>query len=58
MKIRLIKLQTIIDYIGKNTQSKSGFDIWMRTIKYADWSNLSDLKLSFKSADQIGEQID
>jgi len=54
MKVRLIKMQTIIDYIESNTQSKSGFDIWMKKVKFADWSNIKDVKGSFSSADQIG----
>jgi len=54
MKVRVIKMQTIIDYIEDNTQSRGGFDIWMRKIKHADWSNLNDLKSSISSADQIG----
>ena len=53
MKVRLIKMQTIIDYIEENAQSKSGFDIWMRRVKLADWSNINDIKASFNSSDQI-----
>ena len=53
MKVRLIKMQTIIDYITSNTQSKSGFEIWMKKIKYADWSDINDIKDSFNSVDQI-----
>ena len=57
MKVRLIKMQTILDYIKANSQSKGGFDVWMRKIKYADWSNLNDLKNSFGSVDSIGSGI-
>lgn len=53
MKVRLVKMQTIVDYIETNIQSKSGFDIWMRKIKLADWSTLNDLKATFSSADFI-----
>lgn len=55
MKVRLIKMQTIVDYIKNNAQSKSGFDIWLRNIKLSDWSNLNDLKSTFKTADQISD---
>ena len=54
MKVRLIKLQTIVEYVESNVQSKSGFDIWMRKIKLADWSNLNDIKATFGSADLLG----
>ena len=53
MKVRLIKMQTIIDYIRANAQSKIGFDIWLRNIKLSDWSNLNDLKSTFQTADQL-----
>lgn len=53
MRIRLIKMQTIIDYVESNVQSKSGFDIWIRKIKLADWSNTNDIKVSFGSADPL-----
>lgn len=54
MKVRLIKRQTIIDYVISNVQSKSGFDIWMNKIKFAEWSNVQDVKDSFNSVDHIG----
>ena len=54
MKVRLIKMQTIVDYILSNAQSKAGFDIWMKRVKFSDWSNINDIKASFSSADQIG----
>ncbi len=53
MKVRLIKMQTIIDYIEVNKQAKTGFDIWLNRVKLADWSNLNDLKATFHSTDQI-----
>lgn len=53
MKVHLIKMQTIIDYIEDNVQSKNGFDIWMRKVRFANWSNLNDLKSLFSSADHL-----
>lgn len=53
MKVRLIKVQTIIDFILTNKQSKSGFDIWMNKIKYASWTDIHDIKETFKSADLL-----
>jgi hypothetical protein len=38
-------MQTIIDYVKENTQSKSGFDIWIRRVKLADWSNIKDINI-------------
>lgn len=54
MKVRLIKMQTIVDYVESNIQAKNGFDIWISKVRFADWSKLNDLKSSFSSADQIG----
>ena len=54
MKVRLIKRQTIVDFIKVNAQAKEGFDIWMTQLKYANWSNLNDIRNTYNSADFIG----
>jgi len=43
MKVRLIKMQTIIDYSYDYAQAKSGFDIWMSRVKLAEWSNINEV---------------
>jgi len=42
-----------MDYVQSNVQSKSGFDIWLRKIKLANWSNINDVKASFATADLL-----
>lgn len=54
MRVRLIKRQTIVDYVKTNTQAKEGFDIWMIKLKYANWGKLNDIKNTFNSADLLG----
>jgi len=55
MKVHLVKRQTIIDFIAKNQQSKSGFEDWLLKIKVADWSNTNNIKDTFASADFLGK---
>jgi len=54
MKIRLIKKQTIENYIKSNAQSLSGFETWLAIIKYSDWNDPLDIIKSFNSADILG----
>ncbi len=54
MRVRLIKRGTIEDYVRNNAPSKSGFAFWLSAIKYADWSIANDIKLTYGSADLLG----
>jgi len=54
MKVRLIKRQTIVDFVKTNNQAKEGFDSWIFKLKYADWNKLNDIKNTFNSADLLG----
>ncbi len=55
MRIRLVKQHTITKYVFKNQNSKKYFDEWLVKLKYADWSNTSDIKLTYNSADILGK---
>jgi len=44
MRVRLIKRQTIVDFVKANSQAKEGFDNWMFKLKYASWNTLNDIK--------------
>lgn len=54
MRIRLIKKQTIEDYIKKNSASKVPFGIWLNTMQYVDWAFPKDIQQTFGSADLLG----
>lgn len=58
MRIRLIKKQTIENYVLKNVQSKAGFKIWLAQLKRADWHQPSDIISTFKTADILGNGSD
>lgn len=58
MKVRIIKKQSIEDYIKDNAQSRSGFIIWLSVIKYADWNIPQDILCTFNSADILGKGSD
>lgn len=54
MKVRLIKKQTIEDYIENNAQSKVSFEIWFAILKHTEWSVPLDIIETFKTADILG----
>jgi len=54
MKVRLIKKQTIEDYVRGSAQSKVLFERWVLKVKHADWNNPNDIILTFSSADILG----
>ena len=58
MKLRLVKKQTIINYIDQNRNAKSHFDNWLNTLKYADWQDTHDMTETFNSADFLGKGSD
>lgn len=54
MKVRLIKRQTILEFTRNHARSKVSFDIWLRILKEANWLQIEDIKLTFGSADFLG----
>ena len=58
MRIHLIKKQTIEDYIQKNTQSRTAFEVWYSIIKRADWNAPSNIVSTFNSADILGRGLE
>jgi len=55
MKVRLIKEQTIEDYITGNARSKPSFNKWLIIIKAAEWGTTEDITSTFGSADFLGK---
>ncbi len=58
MKVHLIKIRSIEDYILKNARSKVSFEIWLSIIKRADWNEPNDIISTFNSADILGKGSD
>jgi mRNA interferase HigB len=54
MKIRLIKVQTIVDYCSGHAPGKKAFECWLTAIKNADWNTPDDIRDTFGSADILG----
>ena len=52
--MNLIKKKTIESYVLKNAGARVGFDIWLRILKGADWTNTNDILKSFTNADILG----
>lgn len=55
MKVHLIKKQTIEDFVLKNARSKASFTTCLAVLRYADWSEPSDIVATFNSADILGK---
>ncbi len=55
MKVHVIKLKTIHDYINENKNSSQYFKIWVRLISNADWEKPQDIVITFGSADILGK---
>lgn len=54
MKIRLIKQQTIEDYVVSNARSRPSFNNWLAALRKADWNEPKDIVGTYPSADNIG----
>jgi mRNA interferase HigB len=55
MRIRLIRKETIEDYVKSQARSRPSFASWLSAVKYADWRVPSDIKQTFGSADLLGK---
>lgn len=58
MKVHIIKLVTISDYIENNRNASDFFNTWVALIKNADWGKPQDIVSTFKSADILGAGSD
>lgn len=58
MKVRLVKKQTIIEYVQQHSNAKKYFDNWMNALKIVDWRDTHDIKDTFNSADFLGRGTD
>jgi len=58
VKFHLIKKQSIEGYVLKNAQSKSAFEGWLMTLKYARWNEPNEIIATFNTADILGNGSD
>lgn len=54
MRVRLIKKQSILDFVEKHPASGPAFSSWMELVKHADWAMPGDVLKTFGSADILG----
>ncbi len=54
MKVHLLKVQTIEDYVVVHARSRVSFDHWLTALKGADWSEPKDIIVSYGNADNLG----
>lgn len=55
MRIRLIKINTIANYVSRNQNSKKVFDTWLTKLKNAQWETSHDITQTFNTADFLGK---
>jgi len=58
MKVHLIKKQSIEDYVQNNARSRTSFELWLSIIKRVDWNEPNEIRLTFNSADILGQGSD
>ena len=54
MRVHLIKEQSIRDFMKDNAQSRVPFEFWISLIKVVDWTTPEDIRMTFASADILG----
>lgn len=54
--MRIISERTIRLYYESNLSSKTALEEWTRKVKKAQWQNFADIKSTFNSVDNVGNQ--
>jgi len=54
--MRVISYKTIREYAAKNPAAKTPLDLWWNAVKDVSWQSHADLKLTFPSADYVGNE--
>lgn len=54
--MRIITEEPLKLYIEKHPDTKTALQDWLRVVKAADWNNFADVKRSFNSVDNVGNQ--
>jgi mRNA interferase HigB len=58
MRVRLIKKQSIEDYVEEHARSRVSFNEWLSIVKFADWEKPKDIIETFGAADLLGKGSD
>lgn len=54
--MRVITEEPLKKYIAKYPDTETALKSWLKTVKEANWQNFADVKRSFNSADNVGNQ--
>ena len=54
MRVRVVKKQSMLDFVAKHPNSGPAFASWTEQVKYADWAMPGDILKTFGSADILG----
>lgn len=54
--MRIITEEPLKLYIEKHPDTRTALQDWLRVVKAADWNNFADVKRSFNSVDNVGNQ--
>lgn len=54
--MRIITEEPLKDYIARHPDTKTALQSWVQTVKEAQWANFADVKRSFNSVDNVGNQ--
>ncbi len=54
--MRIIAKSTLVEYYTKNPQSKAALESWHDKTKKAKWTCFADVKKTFNSVDNVGNQ--
>lgn len=54
--MRIITEEPLKEYIKLHPDTETALKAWVKTVKNSDWKNFSDIKKSFNSVDNVGNQ--
>jgi mRNA interferase HigB len=54
--VRIITEEPLKRYIEKYPDARVALQDWVKTVKAADWSNFADVKKTYNSVDNVGNQ--
>ncbi len=54
--MRIITEEPLKEYIKLHPDTETSLKAWVKTVKNSDWKNFSDIKKSFNSVDNVGNQ--
>ncbi|MDE5806941.1 MAG: type II toxin-antitoxin system HigB family toxin, partial [Muribaculaceae bacterium] len=54
--MRIITEEPLKKYIERFPDTKTALQDWVKTVKEAQWNNFADVKKTFNSVDNVGNQ--